>query len=75
LFAAAPAASRRAGAPPALLVFGGEGAARCKLNDVWELGLGTLRWEELAPPALDSRRCARAFGGRGRGRGPAAAAA
>ncbi len=69
LFGAAPAAGPR----PALVVFGGEGAARCKLNDVWALDLATLRWEELAPPALNSRRCARAFGGRGRG--PAAAAA
>ena len=44
-----------------LLVFGGETVRQCKLNDVWELDLRTLQFEELSPPAFCKPHCAALF--------------
>ena len=47
---------------PKLYIFGGETLERCKLNDVWALDLGNLRWDLLAPNFYWKRRCDRLFG-------------
>ena len=53
----APGGGGGGGAASRLLVFGGETVRQCKLNDVWELDLRTLQWEELSPPTFCKRHC------------------
>lgn len=49
-------------AAPKMYLFGGQTLERCKLNDVWQLTLDTVRWELLAPNHFARRRCDRVFG-------------
>ena len=45
-----------------LLIFGGQAAEVCQLNDVWELNLDTLTWAELDPPHFCTDKCRQAHG-------------
>ncbi|GAB4822082.1 hypothetical protein N2152v2_009128 [Parachlorella kessleri] len=54
-----------AGSPDAsrLVVFGGETLDNCRLNDVWELSLGSMLWSQLSPPHFCGHKCKMAFRG------------
>lgn len=47
-------------AAPRLLVFGGQAAHVCQLNDVAELDLATLTWRQLSAPRFCTHRCRKA---------------